>query len=130
MNNVAPSDRGLILYKGYGNLYAMTGRKAHLLEDKQIPSVGVFDEVLLIGGSTGTMLETLNVVGDTHNGHLNDVSANEKQQQSIYSSRRNIYLAVVSDCRYVAVNETNNSMIVLMVTPTKPFSPNLGRNPF
>ncbi|PWA45600.1 sodium/hydrogen exchanger 6 [Artemisia annua] len=28
--------------------------------------------VLLIGGSTGTMLETLHVVGDTHDGHLND----------------------------------------------------------
>lgn len=31
-------------------------------------------QVLLIGGSTGTMLETLHVVGDTHDGHLNDVS--------------------------------------------------------
>ncbi|GJW89799.1 reverse transcriptase domain-containing protein [Tanacetum coccineum] len=37
--------RGLILYQAYGNLYAMTGRKAHLLKDKQIPSVRVFDEV-------------------------------------------------------------------------------------
>ncbi|GJZ92246.1 hypothetical protein Tco_0664311 [Tanacetum coccineum] len=36
----------LILYQAYGNLYAMTGGKAHLLEDKQIPSVGVFDEVI------------------------------------------------------------------------------------
>ncbi|GKC57720.1 hypothetical protein Tco_1085318 [Tanacetum coccineum] len=35
----------LILYQAYGNLYAMTGRKLHLLEDKQILSVGVFDEV-------------------------------------------------------------------------------------
>ncbi|GJZ15794.1 hypothetical protein Tco_0551471 [Tanacetum coccineum] len=43
---LAPSGGGLILYQAYGNLYAMTGRKAHLLEDKQIPSVGVFDEVL------------------------------------------------------------------------------------
>ncbi|GJX07792.1 hypothetical protein Tco_0195724 [Tanacetum coccineum] len=41
---LAPSGGGLILYQAYGNLYAMTGRKAHLLEDKQIPSVGVFDE--------------------------------------------------------------------------------------
>ncbi|GKB08538.1 reverse transcriptase domain-containing protein [Tanacetum coccineum] len=44
---LAPSGGGLILYQAYGNLYAMTGRKAHLLEDKQIPSVGVFDEVFL-----------------------------------------------------------------------------------
>ncbi|GKA70503.1 hypothetical protein Tco_0776642 [Tanacetum coccineum] len=42
---LAPSGGGLILYQAYGNLYAITGRKAHLLEDKQIPSVGVFDEV-------------------------------------------------------------------------------------
>ncbi|GJY76076.1 hypothetical protein Tco_0481192 [Tanacetum coccineum] len=42
---LAPSDGGLILYQAYGNLYAMIGRKAHLLEDKQIPSVEVFDEV-------------------------------------------------------------------------------------
>ncbi|GJR10480.1 reverse transcriptase domain-containing protein [Tanacetum coccineum] len=43
---LAPSGGGLILYQAYGNLYAMTGRKSHLLEDKQISSVGVFDEVL------------------------------------------------------------------------------------
>ncbi|GJW67754.1 hypothetical protein Tco_0122178 [Tanacetum coccineum] len=41
---LARSDGGLILYQAYDNLYAMTGRKAHLLEDKQIPSVGVFDK--------------------------------------------------------------------------------------
>ncbi|GJR35073.1 hypothetical protein Tco_1210757 [Tanacetum coccineum] len=44
---LAPSGGGLILYQAYGNLYAMTGRKAYLLEDKQIPSIGVFDEVFL-----------------------------------------------------------------------------------
>ncbi|GKA67181.1 putative reverse transcriptase domain-containing protein [Tanacetum coccineum] len=37
---LAPSGGGLILYQAYGNLYAMTGRKAHLLEDKQIPTFG------------------------------------------------------------------------------------------
>ncbi|GJZ89716.1 hypothetical protein Tco_0661498 [Tanacetum coccineum] len=47
---LAPSGGSLILYQAYGNLYAMTGRKAHLLEDKQIPSVGVFDEVYLALG--------------------------------------------------------------------------------
>lgn len=31
-------------------------------------------QVLLIGGSTGTMLEALHVVGDTHESHLTDVS--------------------------------------------------------
>ncbi|GJU89388.1 hypothetical protein Tco_1301811 [Tanacetum coccineum] len=30
---LAPSGGGLILYQAYGNLYAMTGRIAHLLED-------------------------------------------------------------------------------------------------
>ncbi|GJS82818.1 hypothetical protein Tco_0749359 [Tanacetum coccineum] len=41
----APSGGGLILYQAHGNLYAMTGRKTHLLEDKQIPNVRVFDEI-------------------------------------------------------------------------------------
>ncbi|GJX39124.1 hypothetical protein Tco_0252427 [Tanacetum coccineum] len=37
---------GLILYQAYGKLYAMTGRKAHLLEDKQIPKFGkIFEEI-------------------------------------------------------------------------------------
>ncbi|GJS38406.1 hypothetical protein Tco_0563449 [Tanacetum coccineum] len=43
---LAPSGRGLILYQAYGNLYAMTGRKADLLEDKQISNVRAFDEPL------------------------------------------------------------------------------------
>ncbi|GJX81349.1 hypothetical protein Tco_0330830 [Tanacetum coccineum] len=48
------NDGGLILNQANGNLYAMTGRKAHLLEDKQIPSVGVFDGVIweASGGNT------------------------------------------------------------------------------
>ncbi|GKD78522.1 hypothetical protein Tco_1341143 [Tanacetum coccineum] len=45
---LAPSGGGLILYQAYSNLYAMTGKKVHLLEDKQIPNVGVFDEVFSI----------------------------------------------------------------------------------
>ncbi|GKA93562.1 hypothetical protein Tco_0815548 [Tanacetum coccineum] len=53
---LAPSGGGLILYQAYGNLYAMTDRKAYLLEDKQIPSVGGFDEVfstwMTFGGNT------------------------------------------------------------------------------
>ncbi|GJX25862.1 hypothetical protein Tco_0232158 [Tanacetum coccineum] len=53
---LAPIGGGLILYQAYGNLYAMTGRKAHLLEDKQIPSVRIFDEVfsswMAFGGNT------------------------------------------------------------------------------
>ncbi|GJS16020.1 hypothetical protein Tco_0410492 [Tanacetum coccineum] len=57
---LAPSGEGLILYQAYGNLYAMTGRKTHLLEDKQIPSVGVFDEVFCIwkafGGNTSDLV--------------------------------------------------------------------------
>ncbi|GJU92579.1 hypothetical protein Tco_1317335 [Tanacetum coccineum] len=43
---LAASGGGLILYQAYANLYAMTGRKSHLLEKKQILSVGVFDEVM------------------------------------------------------------------------------------
>ncbi|GJS06111.1 hypothetical protein Tco_0362907 [Tanacetum coccineum] len=55
---LAPSGGGLILYQAYGNLYAMTGRKAYLLEDKQIPSVEVFDEVFL---ALGWHLEEIHV---------------------------------------------------------------------
>ncbi|GJS41263.1 hypothetical protein Tco_0566306 [Tanacetum coccineum] len=45
---LAPSGGGLILYQAYGNLNAMTGRKAYLLKDKQISSVGVFDEIIMV----------------------------------------------------------------------------------
>ncbi|GJZ54458.1 hypothetical protein Tco_0609343 [Tanacetum coccineum] len=55
---LAPSGEGLILYQAYGNLYAMIGRKAHLLEDKQISSVGVFDEMFL---ALGWHLEEIHV---------------------------------------------------------------------
>ncbi|GJV08105.1 hypothetical protein Tco_1345761 [Tanacetum coccineum] len=70
---LAPSGGGLILYQAYGNLYAMTGRKAHLLEDKQILSVGVFDEVfstwMAFGGNTrdlGSFGEETDKIGTTH----------------------------------------------------------------
>ncbi|GJS57043.1 hypothetical protein Tco_0651827 [Tanacetum coccineum] len=70
---LAPSGGGLILYQAYGNLYAMTGRKAHLLEDKQIPSVWVFDEVFLaIGGNTrdlGSFGEETDEITDLHQIH-------------------------------------------------------------
>ncbi|GJS09253.1 hypothetical protein Tco_0366049 [Tanacetum coccineum] len=70
---LAPSGGGLILYQAYGNLYAMTGRKAHLLKDKQIPSVGVFDEVfstwMTFGGNThdlGSFGEETDEITDLH----------------------------------------------------------------
>nr|GEV48876.1 hypothetical protein [Tanacetum cinerariifolium] len=73
---LAPSSRGLILYQDYGNLYAMTGRKAHLLEDKQIPSVVVFDEVfstwMAFEGNTRDLClfgEETNKIMDLHQIH-------------------------------------------------------------
>ncbi|GJX30243.1 hypothetical protein Tco_0238322 [Tanacetum coccineum] len=70
---LAPSGGGLILYQAYGNLYAMTGRKAHLFEDKQIPSVGVFDKVfstwMACGGNTcnlGSFREETDEITDLH----------------------------------------------------------------
>ncbi|GKA13944.1 hypothetical protein Tco_0693590 [Tanacetum coccineum] len=70
---LAPSGGGLILYQAYGNLYAMTGRKAYLLEDKQIPSVGVFDEFfstwMVLGGNTrdlGSFGEETDKTTDLH----------------------------------------------------------------
>ncbi|GJS01276.1 hypothetical protein Tco_0317784 [Tanacetum coccineum] len=70
---LASSGGGLILYQAYGNLCAMIGRKAHLLEDKQIPSVGVFDEVfstwMAFGGNTrdlGSFGEETDEITDLH----------------------------------------------------------------
>ncbi|GJX15668.1 hypothetical protein Tco_0216500 [Tanacetum coccineum] len=66
---LAPSGRGLILYQAYGNLYAMIGRKAHLLEDKQIPSVGVFSTWMEFGGNThdlGSFEEETDKITDLH----------------------------------------------------------------
>ncbi|GKD85477.1 hypothetical protein Tco_1356631 [Tanacetum coccineum] len=70
---LVPSGGGLILYQDYGNLYDMTGRKAHLLEDKKILSVGVFDEVFSIwmafGGNThdlGSFGEETDEITDLH----------------------------------------------------------------
>ncbi|GKA06020.1 hypothetical protein Tco_0685140 [Tanacetum coccineum] len=40
-------------------------------------------QILLIGDSTGTMLETLHVVGDTHDGHLNDVLLVERYMNDL-----------------------------------------------
>ncbi|GJU50301.1 hypothetical protein Tco_1219856 [Tanacetum coccineum] len=84
---LAPSGGGLILYQAYGNLYAMTGRKAHLLEDKQIPSVGVFDEVFSIwktfGGNTrhlGSFGEETDKTMDLHQ-HLSRISTLETVSQ-------------------------------------------------
>ncbi|GJV38018.1 hypothetical protein Tco_1410495 [Tanacetum coccineum] len=85
---LAPSGRGLIIYQDYGNLYAMTGRKAHLLEDKQIPSVGVFDEVFSIwkafGGNTrdlGSFGEETGKSTDLHQ-HLSRISTQKLETAS------------------------------------------------
>ncbi|GJR91402.1 hypothetical protein Tco_0215413 [Tanacetum coccineum] len=61
---LAPSGGGLILYQAYDNLYAMTGRKAHFLEDKQILSVRVFDEVFSTGMAFGGNTRDLGSFGE------------------------------------------------------------------
>nr|GEV64779.1 hypothetical protein [Tanacetum cinerariifolium] len=73
---LAPNTGGLILYQAYGNLYAMTGRKAHLLKGKQIPSVRVFDEDfstwMAFEGNTrdlGLFGEETNRITDLHQIH-------------------------------------------------------------
>ncbi|GKA30532.1 hypothetical protein Tco_0716837 [Tanacetum coccineum] len=49
----------VLLEKSYGDNVQLKCRKAHLLEDKQIPSVGIFDEVfstwMPFGGNTGDL---------------------------------------------------------------------------
>ncbi|GJT80366.1 hypothetical protein Tco_1054708 [Tanacetum coccineum] len=64
---LAPSGGGLILYQAYGNLYAMTGRKAHFLEDKKIPIV--FSTWMAFGGNTrdlGSFGEATDEITDLH----------------------------------------------------------------
>ncbi|GKA47434.1 hypothetical protein Tco_0740317 [Tanacetum coccineum] len=66
---LTPSGGGLILYQAYGNLYVMTGRKAYLLEDRQIPSVGVFSTSMAFGGNTrdlGSFGEETDEITDLH----------------------------------------------------------------
>lgn len=41
-------------------------------------------QVLLIGGSTGTMLEALQVVGDGHESTLGEVSSRNLPKESVY----------------------------------------------
>ncbi|GKB74976.1 hypothetical protein Tco_0936388 [Tanacetum coccineum] len=50
------SGGGLIIYQAYGNLYAMN-REAHLLEGKQIPSVGHLKDIWWEYDDFGTVLE-------------------------------------------------------------------------
>ncbi|GKA44871.1 hypothetical protein Tco_0737667 [Tanacetum coccineum] len=73
---LALSGGGLILYQACGKLYAMIGRKSHLLEDKQISSVGVFDEIfstlMAFGGNTrdlGSFGEETDEITDLHQIH-------------------------------------------------------------
>nr|GEW30436.1 ribonuclease H-like domain-containing protein [Tanacetum cinerariifolium] len=66
---LAPGGGGLILNQAYGNLYAMIGRKAYLLEDKQIPSVGVFSTWMAFRWNTrdlGSFGEETNEITDLH----------------------------------------------------------------
>ncbi|GKB02398.1 hypothetical protein Tco_0830487 [Tanacetum coccineum] len=90
--------RFLILYQ-LGNLYAMTGRKAYLLEDKQILSVGVFDEVfsswMAFGGNTrdlGSFGEEIDKITDLYQ-ILEEVSLTKRGDSvtSIKRRRRDIF---------------------------------------
>nr|GEV45166.1 hypothetical protein [Tanacetum cinerariifolium] len=69
---LAPSGGGLILYQAYKNLYAMTGRKAYLLVNKKISSVGVFSTCMAFGGHTrdlGAFGEEIDKITDLHQVH-------------------------------------------------------------
>ncbi|GJV18682.1 hypothetical protein Tco_1367702 [Tanacetum coccineum] len=97
---LAPSGGGSILYQAYGNLYAMTGRKAYLLKDKQILSVGVFDEVfstwMAFGGNTrnlGSFREETDEIMDLHqiheeilfSGHGDSIAAIKQRHRDLSS---------------------------------------------
>ncbi|GJU08452.1 ribonuclease H-like domain-containing protein [Tanacetum coccineum] len=78
---LAPSGGGLILYQAYDNLYAMTGRKAYLLEEKKIPIVGVFDEVSLYTLFRGSFGEETDKTTDLHQ-HLSRISTQKLETAS------------------------------------------------
>ncbi|GJW10982.1 hypothetical protein Tco_1576809 [Tanacetum coccineum] len=88
-----PGGGGLILYQAYGNLYAMTGRKAHFLKEKQIPSVGVFDEVFSIWKAFGGNTRNLGSFGEETDKTTNQHSSRFKVSAArdgvtIYTRRR------------------------------------------
>ncbi|GJY00536.1 hypothetical protein Tco_0357554 [Tanacetum coccineum] len=93
---LAPSGGGLIIYQAYGNLYAMTGRKAHLLEDKQIPSVGVFDEILMV----------LLLVMDVHVSYLDEIVVRRADRQ--------LYKFKEGDFVNLHLNETEDMLLLVV----------------
>ncbi|GJU30690.1 hypothetical protein Tco_1174279 [Tanacetum coccineum] len=99
---LAPSGRGLILYQAYGNLYAMTGRKAHFLEDKKIPSVRVFDEA----GDDITKYDL--DIDDLYN-NLKVFEANVKGSSGSSSNSQNVaFLSAEDTSSSNEVNTTNS----------------------
>ena len=70
--------------------------------------VGCTLQVLLIGGSTGTMLEALEVVGDGHDGSLGEVSlpvnlCNFLQLVTIFLFMVLTFLLLIKSLEYVSV---------------------------
>ncbi|GJV43134.1 hypothetical protein Tco_1427670 [Tanacetum coccineum] len=65
-------------------------RKAHLLEDKQIPSVGVFDKVFLIWRRLGKEVRGLWVIFGERRGRDTDLTTNIAQDISIQWLKRHI----------------------------------------
>ncbi|GJY41006.1 hypothetical protein Tco_0428276 [Tanacetum coccineum] len=98
---LAPSGGGSILYQTYGNLYAMIGRKAHFLEDKQIPSVGVFDEVFSIWKAFGENTRDLFSFGEE-----TDKTTNQQQDSSRFKvSAAEDGVTIYTRCRHTSSSE-------------------------
>ncbi|GJV77059.1 hypothetical protein Tco_1508643 [Tanacetum coccineum] len=136
---LAPSGEGLILYQAYGNIYAMTGRKAHFLEDKQIPSVGVFDEAF--GRNTrdlGSFREEMDKTTNRHQ-HLSRISTQKLEKASqitcdavtTHLKTASQDLQTTSDCTKVGDCESIGLLGVLLVVNVDeqrpPSTSNLGR---
>ncbi|GJR67542.1 hypothetical protein Tco_0013607 [Tanacetum coccineum] len=103
---LAPSDGGLILYQAYGNLYALTGKKGHLLEDKQIPSVEVFSIWKAFGRNTrdlGSFGEETDKNTDLHQ-HLSRIST-----QKLETASRNTCDAVITHTKMASQDLTTAS---------------------
>ncbi|GJQ97392.1 zinc finger, CCHC-type containing protein [Tanacetum coccineum] len=90
---LAPSGGGLILYQAYG-------RKAHLLEDKQITSVGVFDERLetasqITRDAVTTLTKTTSQESTTPSEHerpkgIPKDSVSRVQNEKIYNHKKDV----------------------------------------
>nr|GEW60059.1 hypothetical protein [Tanacetum cinerariifolium] len=91
------------------DVYVCVGRKAYLLEDKQIPSVGVFSTWMDFGGNTrdfGSFKEETNKITDLHQIYLilmhrvagDGVAGIKRRRRDLYSNGARNLVTVSGRC--------------------------------